>query len=69
MAQKYTEQWLVSIKAHSTRDYRVSLFMRFLGLGGYHSLPFSVFQYYLHLIKATNVEVEHIFKKEYDDDD
>lgn len=69
LALKYTEQWLVSIKAHSGRDYRVSLFMRFLGLGGYHSLPFSVFTYYLHLIKSTNMDVEYIYKKEYDDDD
>ena len=43
--------------------------MRFLGLGGYHSLPFSVFTYYLHLLKATNVEIEHAFKKMEPDED
>ena len=43
LSQKYTEQWLVSIKANAHKDPRVNLFMRFLGLGGYHSLPFSVF--------------------------
>ncbi len=36
--------------------------MRLLGLGGYHSLPFSILQYYLHLVKATNCDVESIFK-------
>lgn len=69
LAQKYTEQWLVSIKAHAERDNRVNLFMRFMGLGGYHSLPFSVFTYYLHLLKATNVEIEHAFKKMEPDED
>jgi hypothetical protein len=66
LAQKYTEQWLVSIKFHASRDYRVSLFMRFLGLGGYQSLPFSCFSFYLHLVKATNVDVEHIYKSTVD---
>lgn len=61
LAMKYTEQWLVSIKAHAHRDPRINLFMRFLGLGGYHSLPFSVFRYYLHLLKSTNVKVEEVF--------
>ena len=30
---RYMEQWLVSIKANAEKDPRVSLFMRFLGLG------------------------------------
>lgn len=66
LAQKYTEQWLVSIKFHAPRDYRVNLFMRFLGLGGYQSLPFSVFIFYLTLIKATNVDTEYIYRSTVD---
>lgn len=62
LAQKYTEQWLVSIKKHAERDPRVGIFMRFLGLGGYFSLPFSVFQFYLHLLKATNIEIDQIYR-------
>lgn len=62
LATKYMEQWLVSIKANADRDPRVALFMRFLGLGGYQTLPFSVFQFYLHMLKSTNVQIEHIFR-------
>ena len=64
LAVKYTEQWLVSIKANADRDARVSLFMRFMGLGGYHSLPFSVFRFYLHLLKATNVDIDAFYKNQ-----
>ena len=36
--------------------------MRFMGLGGYRSLPFSVFMEYLHLLKSTNVDIETVYK-------
>lgn len=52
----------MSIKAHADRDPRVNLFMRFLGLSGFHSLPFSIFRFYLHLLKATNVKVVEVFE-------
>lgn len=38
------------------------LMMRFLGLGGFHSLPFSVFKFYLHLLKATNIDMEFFYQ-------
>ena len=55
---------MVSIKSNAERDPRVALFMRFMGISGQQSLPFSVFQFYLHLIKATNVQVNYIYKHE-----
>ena len=62
LATKYTEQWLVSIKANAHRDPRVSLMQRFLNLSGYASLPFSVFKFYMHLLKATNIDLEFFFQ-------
>ena len=64
LALKYMEAWMVSIKSNAERDPRVALFMRFMGISGQQSLPFSVFQFYLHLIKATNVQVNYIYKHE-----
>ena len=61
LAQKYMEQWMVSIKVNAERDPRIDLFHRFIGLSTKNTLSWSVFYFYLKLIKASNVKVDYIF--------
>ena len=64
LALRYMEQWLVSIKTHAEKDARVNLYYKFLGLGGHSSLPFSIFAFYMSLLKASNVQISEVYTKD-----
>jgi len=64
VACRYCESWLVSLKEYSERDSRIALFLKFVGLHGNDSLPFTIFNFYVDLIKATNIEVHALYTKD-----
>lgn len=57
LVDKYSEQWMVSVMFYATKDSRVEMFKRFIGLNGLGNWPFSVFKFYLQMLKATNIKV------------
>ena len=56
LAKKYCEIYLVSIQRYKDADSRVDLFRKFVGLDR-DRLPYSVFLYYVQLIKAANYSI------------
>ena len=64
LALRYMEQWLVSFQVHADKDARVDLYYKFLGLGGPGSLPFSIFAFYVGLLKAANVQISEVYARD-----
>lgn len=60
LANKYSEIYLASIEAHRSRDTRLELFRKFVGLD-IDKLPYSIFERYVTMIKATNIPVQNLF--------
>jgi hypothetical protein len=52
LALKYAEIYLASIEAHKNMDPRIDLFRKLIGLD-HDRLPFSIFEKFVKLIKAT----------------
>ena len=61
LSLKYMEQWFVSIKVNADRDPRIDLFHRFLGISAKNALSWSVFNFYLKLVRASNLKVHYIY--------
>ena len=66
LVEKYCEQWMVSILTHAVKDSRVEMFKRFIGLNGLGNWPFSVFKFYLQMLKSTNIKVTTLINAETD---
>ena len=60
LANKYCEIYLASIEAHRSKDTRLELFRKFVGLD-VEKLPYSIFERYVTMIKATNIPVQNLF--------
>ena len=57
LANKYSEIYLLSMETHRKKDTRIELFLKFIGLD-IEKLPYSIFEHYVTLIKATNISVQ-----------
>lgn len=64
LADKYCESWMNSFILHAPRDSRVDMFGRFMGLTGTNNWPFSVFRYYLQMLKVSNIQISTLFTKD-----
>jgi len=60
LANKYCEIYLASVEAHRSKDTRLELFRKFVGLD-VEKLPYSIFERYVTMIKATNIPVQNLF--------
>eukprot|EP00347_Sterkiella_histriomuscorum_P021472 403333861 len=60
LAKKYSEIYLLSFQKHRESDSRIELFRKFIGLDR-DRLPYSIFCYYIRLIKAANFSVPQLF--------
>lgn len=60
LADRYCETYLASVEAHRKKDTRIELFRKFVGLD-LDKLPYSIFERYVQLIKATGVPVQSLF--------
>jgi hypothetical protein len=59
LANKYSEIYLISMDTHRKKDARIELFLKFIGLES-EKLPYSIFENYVTLIKATNISVTNL---------
>ena len=59
LANKYCEVYLASLEALRKKDGRIELFRKFVGLD-MDRLPYSIFERYVTMIKATNVHVTNL---------
>jgi len=60
LADRYCEVYLASVEAHRKKDSRIELFRKFVGLD-LDRLPYSIFERYVALVKATGVPVASLF--------
>ncbi len=66
IANRYSELWILSIKAHEDKDDRLKLFAKFLGLSGTASeLPYLLFRHYLFMLRIIKVSITEIFSAEH----
>ena len=62
LANKYCEIYLLSMDTHRKKDTRIELFLKFVGLD-LDKLPYSIFEHYVTLIKATNISVTNLLNQ------
>ena len=60
LAHKYCEIYLASIDEYKKKDIRIELFRRFIGLDN-DRLPYSIFDCYVQMLKATGIPVPTIY--------
>jgi len=61
IASRYAERLIVSIVSYQKRDSRIALVGKFMGIQSHDQLPSSVFNFYIHLVKHANIDINTLF--------
>lgn len=66
LCHKYCESFMQSFVYWAESDSRVDMFRRFVGLNMTGRWPFSVFRFYLDMLRATNISLNTLFSMDTD---